>query len=702
MKGIVGAGQNPRMTSGNSSSTSLSPRPKTSSRRILLWVLLGAIGFVVLALAALAVFIATFDVNKYKPVATAWVKQQYDRTLDIQGPLSLSIFPRVGIKVDGASLSERGRADVFAQVRSAELSLEVMPLLQGRAEVSRVSARGVRLVYERDAQGRANIDDLLDTGAPAEGAPQPQGGAASSPVLSRIDVAAVEMHDVQLLVKDRLARIDGTVELTGFKTGRIAPGVESPLDMQLRLAMVEPEARGELGLSTRFSYEQAVGQPLKLFLKNTQTRYEGRLAGLPVKFKLGAEAMDAALGPTGVTANLPGVSLDLDLGEQAIALKGKAAVAARRASWDLAGRLRGAGIDGPVSTSGGYAIDSGTVQAKLQMAALDVDKMRAAPAARAPAPPPSPATGASAAPAPTAAGADTPVDMSAARALKGSVDADIGKLIANRITFSDVRVALRGDGQTLQAQPFSTSVWGGKLLGRASVQAASQRIALSAQASGIRIEQALKDLAGRDTVEGAGNLTLDVQTGGRSVNALKSALAGTASVALRDGAVKGFNLAALGRQAKAALQMKTDDVQKAKATEKTDFSEVTASFDIASGVARNRDLQAKSPYLRVTGEGAIDIGAGTLDYTTFVTVTDTSKGQGGAELAALDGIRLPVHLYGALDAMQYKVQWSAVANAAAKDALKGKIAEKLGAKDNAEAKDKLRDKAREKLKGLFK
>ena len=292
--------------------------------------------------------------------------------------------------------------------------------------------------------------------------------------------------------------------------------------------------------------------------------------------------------------------------------------------------------------------------------------------------------------------------MSAARALKGSVDASIGKLIANRITFSDVRVALKGDGQTLHAQPFSTSVWGGKVQGNAQVQAAAQRITLAAQANNIRVEQAMKDLAGRDTVEGAGNLTLDVQTTGRSVNALKSALAGTANVTLRDGAVKGFNLAALGRQAKAALQMKTDDVQKAKATEKTDFSEVTASFNIANGIARNQDLQAKSPYLRVTGEGAIDIGRSSLDYTTFVTVTDTSKGQGGAELAALDGIRLPVHLYGPLDAMQYKVQWSAVASAAAKDALKGKIAEKLGAKDNAEAKDKLRDKAREKLKGLFK
>ena len=47
--------------------------------------------------------------------------------------------------------------------------------------------------------------------------------------------------------------------------------------------------------------------------------------------------------------------------------------------------------------------------------------------------------------------------------------------------------------------------------------------------------------------------------------------------------------------------MRKDTLLKASQTEKTDFSELSASFQIADGVARNRDLELKSPLLRLTG-----------------------------------------------------------------------------------------------------
>ena len=54
--------------------------------------------------------------------------------------------------------------------------------------------------------------------------------------------------------------------------------------------------------------------------------------------------------------------------------------------------------------------------------------------------------------------------------------------------------------------------------------------------------------------------------------------------------------------------MRSDATQKASQTEKTDFSELSASFRIADGVARSNDLDMKSPFLRLGGDGAIDIG----------------------------------------------------------------------------------------------
>jgi AsmA protein len=171
------------------------------------------------------------------------------------------------------------------------------------------------------------------------------------------------------------------------------------------------------------------------------------------------------------------------------------------------------------------------------------------------------------------------------------------------------------------------------------------------------------------------------------------------------------------RQAKAALALKSDSLSQAAATEKTDFSELTASARIAGGVAQSDDLDVKSPFLRIGGAGRFDIGRGMVDYTARATVVETSKGQEGADLAALKGLTVPVQLSGPFDAIAWKIQWSAVAGKVLESQLKDKLAERLGIKPvpppaGAAAgtaapaasapprsdKDKLRDK----LKGLLK
>jgi AsmA protein len=161
---------------------------------------------------------------------------------------------------------------------------------------------------------------------------------------------------------------------------------------------------------------------------------------------------------------------------------------------------------------------------------------------------------------------------------------------------------------------------------------------------------------------------------------MRSRLHGAAALQLRDGAIKGLNLAKSLRQAKAALSLRGDATEKARQTEKTDFSELSASFQIADGVARSNDLDLKSPYLRLGGDGAVDIGKGRIDYTARATVTGTAAGQGGAELAALKGVTVPVRLTGPFEAIDWKIQWSAVAAGALQNKVEDKLRDRLGDK----------------------
>ena len=132
---------------------------------------------------------------------------------------------------------------------------------------------------------------------------------------------------------------------------------------------------------------------------------------------------------------------------------------------------------------------------------------------------------------------------------------------------------------------------------------------------------------------------------------------GKASLALKDGAVKGIDLAGAVRSVKAKFGAK-DAEGAASANEKTDFSELTATFDIRNGVAHNADLDLKSPFLRVTGAGDVNIGADSLDYVVKTSIVGTMAGQGGKELAELKGFTVPVRVSGPYTAMKYKVEFS--------------------------------------------
>jgi AsmA protein len=202
--------------------------------------------------------------------------------------------------------------------------------------------------------------------------------------------------------------------------------------------------------------------------------------------------------------------------------------------------------------------------------------------------------------------------------------------------------------------------------------------------SAINIGPFLKDLANNDTLEGRGNVMLDVTTQGNSVTALKRALNGAAAVKLADGAVKGIDIAGSIRSAKAKLgALRGEQSQAADKSQKTDFSELTATFRIVNGVANNRDLSLKSPLLRVDGGGDIDLGADTLNYLVKTSIVGTSKGQGGRDTDDLRGITVPVRVTGALAAPSYKLDFGAMVTESVKQkatqALSDALQKRLGA-----------------------
>ncbi len=229
------------------------------------------------------------------------------------------------------------------------------------------------------------------------------------------------------------------------------------------------------------------------------------------------------------------------------------------------------------------------------------------------------------------------------------------------LKLSNFKAQLKAAGGRAEINPHSASLYEGELSGALSLDGNANRIALKETLSNVSVGPLLRDVAHQDRLEGKGSVALELAAAGATASAMKRSLAGTAKARLRDGAIKGINIAELLRKARAAAGKQSG--QAADSKERTGFSELSASFSIKNGVAHNEDLDVKSPLLRIGGSGDIDIGRSTINYV--------------AKASVVGGLTVPVKLAGPLDAMKYEVDYRAVAGDLAKSKVGDKVRDRL-------------------------
>lgn len=212
---------------------------------------------------------------------------------------------------------------------------------------------------------------------------------------------------------------------------------------------------------------------------------------------------------------------------------------------------------------------------------------------------------------------------------------------------SRIRVAL--SAANLKATIEDMALYDGHARGLVTVDGSgpTPRLTASLAADGLAMRPLLKDAADIDWLSGTGKLQLALAGTGQTEKQIVDGLSGTASLDLGNGAVAGFNLPGILR---GLSQGRLDGLQRVP-TEKTDFSQMSASFTVESGVASNQDLAMSSPLLRVGGSGRIMLGARQIDYTARPKIVGSVAGQGGGlELA---GLEVPVRIHGSWDAPEF-------------------------------------------------
>jgi len=294
------------------------------------------------------------------------------------------------------------------------------------------------------------------------------------------------------------------------------------------------------------------------------------------------------------------------------------------------------------------------------------------------------------------------VDLSALEDITASGTIKVGNLVARGLKASNVSASVRVAKGRADVSGLKASLYGGSLSGSVFADAATNRVGLAPTLTNVALQPLLSDLKHKDGLVGRATVALNLTATGKTVGQMKRALNGTASLAVRDGAVKGVNIAQSLREFRSLLSAHKDDARQHQDSLQTDFSEMQAQLVFASGIGTVRSLSIKAPLLRVSeGEPArIDIPGERFDLVALVTVVNTSTGQDGKDLADLRNVTVPVHVAGPFASPSYTIQWSKVAADVLKNTVKNKLKEELGI-EPSESGDKLRGKVKDRLKGLF-
>lgn len=180
------------------------------------WLKLAGIAAVLVAtlVAGTTAYLVFVDTGWLKAELTRAAREQWRRTLTIEGDLELSLWPEFAFRVGKARLSGQDVDKTFVSVDGAHVSVAPRPLLDRKLVVTSCALEGLNLALIRRADGTLDFADLLP------GTTRDQGVANSPPW--QIDIAAVGMTNVRLAWRDERADMSVTLAAPTLTIGRFA------------------------------------------------------------------------------------------------------------------------------------------------------------------------------------------------------------------------------------------------------------------------------------------------------------------------------------------------------------------------------------------------------------------------------------------------------------------------------------------------
>ncbi len=686
--------------------------------KIAAWLLAGIVGLVIVGVALVAIF---FDPNDYKSDIERLVAEQTGRTFTLSGDLKLSIFPWLAVQVGPATL---GNAPGFGEtpmvaIKGARLGVRLRPLFSGRFEIGAVQLDAPRFVLIKTAEGN-NWSDLGKDGDDTTANDESASGKLDA------SVASMTIQQGWLSYEDRVAGTTTLVSDFNFSTGKLSPG--EPFDMDTSLTLqrgddmnVEAQMTANITADLDTSRYQLSKPDIKLLLKGGDYPKEG----LPVKLtannitadleaqtaQVSALAMEAAgakltgelqatqlidapsitgtvkLAPASLRELAPKFGITLPETSDAKAFTRfsmEAGVAATTTTVEFKPLTLHLDDTTMTGSAGVADLDRMALRFDLVVDRINADRYL----------PPKVEPAAEKTPAPTATKDEpTPIPVELIRDLNMR-----GKLAINECTFSGVKLtgvnlSIDAEDGKLQLSPMQATLYDGKYRGNITVDARGKQpqLSLEQHLDGINFAPLVEALYQSKRLIGRGSINMKLAGNGPDTDAIKKTLDGTLDFSVNDGAITGFDLWYEIRRARAVLKQQA--IPTRSGPEQTNFTNLRGSAVVTDGQLNNQDLVAALQYLKVTGQGSINMVSNAIDYRLNAAVLKIPAEDKLAEQTQdIVGLTIPVRITGTINEPKVRPDVEGL--------LKEKAKQKID-EEKQKLEEKLKDKLKDKLRGFL-
>jgi len=269
------------------------------------------------------------------------------------------------------------------------------------------------------------------------------------------------------------------------------------------------------------------------------------------------------------------------------------------------------------------------------------------------------------------------------------------QLVSGGLELNDVDVDVKSSPGSVTITP-RANLYDGKVGGAIafSDKGGQQQLRVQNEIDLVDLSKMLNAAEITDQLSGIGSLVVDLLV--TEKNGVQSNT-GTIKLLAKNGALKGVDLKGIVDKGYAQYQSfkgrepSQDDQQTGdgQSNDETRFAELIGTFNIQDFKITNNDFALKAPLFRVGGEGEINIDSQTVNYLVSLSIVNSTDGQGGEALEKLKGLTLPIRFTGDLSAPRYSFDTKALYKSLVKRELDEKKGEYLQEKFGIEGGEEL-------------